>query len=218
MNTSPVISEQIVSPVRGRAYNSTLGVLATISPDRARLFMAQWYAFSASIPAFLSLCAWRAGSELERRNIIINLHSELGLDGNEGTHPELLADLIVQATGEGPSLGDITDGTRAFILAMSDSVMRGSPAFNSGVLLGLEHVAYDILSVLKEILTKAGCPHLVGHRYITLHEEIEAMHIESTEENVSQYPDDQAAVSAGFEYVMSLWEGFWTSAYSTLVH
>lgn len=44
--------ENFVSPVKGAAYNSTLAVLVTVIPDRARLFMAQWYAFSASIPAF----------------------------------------------------------------------------------------------------------------------------------------------------------------------
>lgn len=96
--------------------------------------------------------------------------------------------------------------------------MHGTSTFNSVVLLGLEHVAYDILSVLKEILIKSGYPQLVGHRYITLHEEIEAMHIKSIEENIFQYPNNQAEVSVGFQYVMNQWQGFWSCAYSTLVH
>ena len=95
--------------------------------------------------------------------------------------------------------------------------MRGTPAFNSGVLLGLEYVAYDILGVLKKILIKAGCPHLVNHPYITVHEAIEAMHIESTEENADLYQDEQASVTAGFEHTMKLWAGFWASAYGMLV-
>jgi len=57
------------SPVKGAKYAATLASVPTVSKESARLFMAQWHAFSSSIPAFLSLCAWRAGSELERVNI-----------------------------------------------------------------------------------------------------------------------------------------------------
>ena len=50
-----------------------------------------------------------------------------------------------------------------------------------------------------------------------MHELIEAMHIESTEEKTRLNKDDQASVAASFEHTMKLWEGIWASASGILV-
>ena len=141
-------------------------------------------------------------SEYEKTNIIINLHSELGLDVKEGkSHPKL-SDLIVKATGKLPDEKVVSDTTKLFVGILLNTTMVNSSSFSQAFLLGLEQVAYDILNVLKEILKKSGNPNLMEHSYIVIHEQIEAMHIDNTEDNLAHVSNYEEAVS-GYKFVMS---------------
>lgn len=209
--------EATTSPVRGVFYESTLKKARSLDRSQVQAFLSQWYAFSSFIPELLSLYAAKAENELERTNIVENLYSELGLDNGRVSHPQMLFDLIQQATGLPPDRCHSSQATGEFIENLRSSVNTQSPAYNAGLFRGLEHVAYDILDVLKEILVKSGNPHLVGHPYITIHEKIEAQHIDKTEENIAMHGRRREEVDAGFNYVMNQWETFWKSAYLQLI-
>ncbi len=206
-----------VSPVRGAYYDSTLKKAKSLAPNQVQIFLSQWYAFSSFIPELLSMYAAKAENELERANIVENLYSELGLDNGRVSHPQMLYDLIKQSTGLPPDRYHSSQATSEFIESLRSSVNNQSPAYNAGLFRGLEHVAYDILDVLKEILVKSGNPHLVEHPYITIHEKIEAQHIDKTEENIAMHGRNREEVDAGFNFVMDQWENFWKSAYLQLM-
>lgn len=216
MSTTSVATVAESCPVKSPEYHLTLARANQINPGSARVFLSQWYAFSASIPELLCACAMKAVSEAERANIVTNLYSELGLDSDGVSHPELLKDLIHQATGGLPDGEIVTQSTRAFLDRLRTAVLNGDPAFNAGALRALEAVAYSILDVLKEILVKSGNRALVGHAYITIHEEIEAVHIDNTEENISFHQGKEELVSHGYSVMMNEWRAFWSSAYDSL--
>lgn len=203
-------------PVKNEVYDTTLKPMKTLGRTETHRFLSQWYAFSAVMPELLSICAMKATSEPERANIITNLHSELGLDSDGTSHPELLKDLISKVTGTEPSGIDISDETRSFIEGLRMALLMGSAAVNAGILQALEAVAYNILDVLKEIVTKSGNAGLTAHPYIVIHEEIEAMHIENTSENVKLHGSARAASEAGYAQMMRAWEVFWGAAYRDL--
>lgn len=217
MSQMQVVARYKTCPVKSLGYERTLAKAGSISPVAARRFLSQWHAFSAAMPELLSVCAVRAGSDAERSNIVANLYSELGLDGDGVPHPELLKSMIEEATGAAPNPEDVTATTRRFVERLRAALFTGEPAFNAGVLLALEGVAYNILDVLKEILVKAGRPDVVRHPYITIHEAIEAHHIEHTEGNLELHMDRQDAVNAGYDLMMVAWSEFWADAYGLLV-
>lgn len=203
-------------PVKSHLYEAILKPMATIGCQETHRFLSQWYAFSAVMPELLSICAMKAASESERANIIANLYSELGLDGDRTSHPEMLKDLIVSATGTAPSSVDIADETRSFIEGLRTALLMGNAAANAGILQALEAVAYNILDVLKEILVKSGNAALTTHPYIVIHEEIEARHIENTAENAKGHGAARASTDAGYAQMMRAWDSFWGAAYRTL--
>lgn len=203
-------------PVKSEVYLATLKPMKTLGPAETHRFLSQWYAFSAVMPELLSICAMKATSESERANIIENLHSELGLDGVGISHPDLLRDLIFKATGAEPNGAVVSEETRTFIEGLRMALLMGSAAVNAGILQALEAVAYNILDVLKEIVSKSGNAALTAHPYIVIHEEIEAMHIENTDENVKLHGAARASAEAGYMQMMRAWESFWASAYHDL--
>jgi hypothetical protein len=204
-------------PVKGLAYESTLGAATTIDRSNVATFMTQWYAFSANIPIILCVAAEKASCESERKNIVTNLHSELGLDTDGPSHPALLNDLIVKATGIVPTHNIVSRGTVVFLESLKKMLREGSPAQNAGIMLALEAVAYEIISILKEILAKSSNHALIQHPYITIHEEIEAEHINNTEQNISFHNDNMIEVNQGFIEMNMLWRSFWSNAFRTLV-
>lgn len=217
MNLIAVPQMTSESPVKGDGYKKTLGKARTLSKMQAAAFFAQWYAFSSSIPEILSIAAMKASSDEERANILLNLFSEMGFDSDGKSHPELLKDLIDEATGISPSPDLVSNETRYFLTQVKAVMKSGTSAFNAGVMRSLESVAYEILEVLKEILSKCGSEGLVEHPYITIHELIEASHIESTERNMNLHFEDDEELRAG-EFAMEVnWKYFWDNAYSNLV-
>lgn len=217
MQLSSLAESQGGCPIKGRAYEATLDALATIERSNVATFLTQWFAFSTSVPVILCIAAEKASCELERKNIVTNLHSELGLDTDGPSHPALLSDLIEKATGTVPSPDFVSNGTHVFLKDLKNMMRDGSPAFNAGVMLALEAVAYDILSILKEILVKSGNNALVQHPYITIHEEVEADHIDNTEENIALHKDNVIDVNKGFTEMNALWRTFWSDAFLLLV-
>jgi hypothetical protein len=215
--THGALAVAATSPVKNEIYESTLKSMKALGRAETHRFLSQWFAFSAVMPELLSICAIKATTESERANIITNLHSELGLDGDGISHPQLLKDLILKVTGVEPSGADITGETRAFIEGLRTALLMGSAAANAGILQALEAVAYDILDVLKEIVTKSGNADLAAHPYIVIHEELEAMHIENTDENVKMHGAARVASEAGYAQMMRAWEAFWAAAYRDLV-
>lgn len=206
-----------MSPVKNTAYFDSLSSASSLNPAKAREFLIQWYAFSCFIPKLLSLCAYKSESEPERMAVLENLYSELGKDHKNGqTHPELLRDLIEKAYSLTPSAASASKTTKSFLSSLETKVLTSGSAYVCGLLQGLEHVAYDILDVLKEILTKTGNAELVNHPYIYIHEEIEKQHIANTEHCVNFHEDKPDQVKAGFNEIMVLWEAFWTDAYASL--
>jgi hypothetical protein len=63
---------------------------------------------------------------------------------------------------------------------------------------------------------KAGRPDLTTHPYIVIHDEIEAMHIENTSENVKLHGAARASTEAGYAQMMRAWDSFWRAAYRDL--
>jgi len=204
-------------PVKGSIYRQTLGAATKLDKACVAKFMTQWYAFSSTIPEILCIAAMKASCEAERSNIVANLYSELGLDANGISHPELLKDLIVKATGQIPSYDLVTFETRDFLLQLKSMMLAGSSPYNAGVMLALEAVAFNILAVLKEILEKAGSRSMTAHPYITIHEEVEAAHIENTEQNIALYRDQIGEINNGYAAMLLKWQLFWNDAFSTLV-
>ena len=202
------------SPVKKKYYADIFQCKDKLSNHQVQFFAVQWYAFSSSITKLLALCAWKAETEEERANVVKNLYSELGLDVSNGkTHSELLKDLIENASNGELDTGQISPTTSTFISTINSAVLNRPPAFVAGFLLGLEHVAYDILEVLKGLLDKSGNGHLKEHPYIKIHEEVEAMHIDSTENTIDLYDDRRSEVEEGFVFIMKEWEQFWADAY-----
>lgn len=206
----------VTCPVKSEEYARMLKPRTWITQAKAYRFLSQWYAFSAVMPELLSICALKATTEGERANIITNLYSELGLDRDGCSHPELLKELILSATGTVPSSVDITDATRRFIESLRTALLMGTAASNAGILQALEAVAYNILDVLKEILAKSGNAHLCSHPYVKIHEEVEAQHIAKTTENVLQHGANRASIEAGYAQMMLAWQEFWNAAYCDL--
>lgn len=214
--TTDVLGSELKSPVMGELYLKTLAGSGALSAQAVREFLSQWHGFSSFIPRFLCLAAYKAETEEERLNVLENLNSELGMDGGSTAHAEMLRDLIERATGNEPQSRDIKPSTAAFLETLEQTVLTNSAAFNSGVMAGLEHVAYDILSVLKEILSKCGRQELILHPYIVIHDEIEKIHIENTQENIGFHGNKKKEVDAGFKFIMRQWKIFWDSAYLLL--
>lgn len=217
MQTSSVAESKSNCPVKGLLYKSTLGSALSIDRPNVASFMTQWYAFSASVPEILCIAAEKASCEAERKNIVANLYSELGLDTDGPSHPALLSDLIEKATGFAPSPDLVSKETRAFLADLKDMMRNGSAALNAGVMLALEAVAYNILGVLNEILTKSDNRALTNHPYITIHEEVEATHIDNTEENIELHRANIADVIRGYSEMNRMWHSFWDAAFLALV-
>lgn len=204
------------SPVTGKDYEASLGKMTRIDGDQAYSFFIQWHYFSKSVLNLLAVCAWKAETTEEKSNIVMNLHSELGLDIPNGrSHPDLLADLIVRATGKHPEAVEASSETKEFVNQILKQTAAESSSFSTGLLLGLEQVAFDILKVLQEVLTKSGNPELIKHPYITIHNEIEAQHIDCTEKNLSVVRDIEQA-KRGYDFSMKQWEYFWASSYKLI--
>lgn len=217
MSSAALAELRTLCPVKGSMYRQTLAIATDIKKPAVARFLSQWYAFSSSVPELLCIAAMKASCEEERSNIVANLYSELGLDSDGTSHPELLKDLIEQATGEVPSGGLISQDTRLFLEHLRRLMLEGSSAYNAGVMLALEAVAYSILSVLREILEKSGNAALTLHPYIVIHEEVEAGHIDNTEENIALYKDQMVEINQGYADMTCRWLNFWNSAYETLV-
>lgn len=217
MHHSSLAEAQSKCPVKSKRYEDTLHAASAVTRANAGSFMIQWYAFSATVPQILCVAAEKAASETERKNIVANLYSELGLDADGTSHPELLKDLIKKATGLTPTPELVSPKTRAFLSELQRLMREGGSALNAGVMLALEAVAYNILEVLKEILTKSGNHGLVTHPYITIHEEVEAMHIDNTQENIELHRCNLADVNRGYAEMNKLWALFWDGTYTSLV-
>jgi len=204
------------SPVKGHIYQTTLKTINKLSQGQTYDFFNQWHHFSKAVLDLLAICAWRADSDKEKVNIIKNLYSELGLDVPGGkTHPQLLEELIIEATGKAPETKKVSATTENFVNQITKEASSRSSSFSIGLLLGLEQVAYDILEVIKEVLVKSDQPQLVKHPYITIHEEIEAQHIDCTEENLAN-ATDRLEAKVGYDFVIEEWREFWGVIYQTL--
>lgn len=208
---------QSLCPVKGSIYNQTLAVAKKLDKPSVAKFMTQWYAFSSTVPEILCIAALKASCEAERSNIVANLYSELGLDADGTSHPELLKDLIEQATGQTPSRDLVTFETQDFLARLKKMMLAGSSPYNAGVMLALEAVAFNILAVLKEILEKGGSQSLTAHPYITIHEEVEASHIENTEQNIDLYKAQIGEINRGYADMLIKWQLFWNDAFTALV-
>jgi hypothetical protein len=217
MSNSALAELQSLCPVKGSIYDKTLAVAIKIDKRSVAKFMTQWYAFSSTVPEILCIAAMKASCEAERANIVANLYSELGLDADGTSHPALLKDLIEQATGQTPSPDLVTIETRDFLVRLKDMMLAGSSPYNAGVMLAMEAVAYSILAVLKEILEKGGNLSLTAHPYITIHEEVEATHIENTEQNIELYKAQIGEINMGYAEMLCKWQLFWNDAFTTLV-
>lgn len=217
MQLSSLAEAQSSCPVKSTHYQRTLRAASSVNRNNVAAFMTQWYAFSATVPEILCVAAEKAATESERKNIVANLYSELGLDADGRSHPELLRDLIEKAAGCSPGPELVSVETRAFLSELKGLMHGGSSALNAGVMLALEAVAYNILEVLKEILVKSGNGDLASHPYITIHEEVEAKHIDNTQENIELHRANLSDVNLGYGEMNKLWASFWQGAYAQLV-
>ena len=213
----PTLRQLEPSPVKGLAYERYLARRLKIDKLDAARFFSQWFAFSSAIPEILSIAAMKAESHEERTNILANLFSEMGFDSDGQSHAELLKDLIAKATGHEPIRSLIEQETFDFLKRLKMRMLEGSAAFNAGLILELEAVAYDILDVLNEILQKCGRGDLTAHPYIVIHETIEANHIDCTERNKTLHAENENDIKRGEAAMKSEWKKFWNHAYTLLV-
>lgn len=204
-----------VSPVKGIPYLRSLASRNILTEDAAFLFFMQWYAFSEFMPDLLSELIVSAETELERISLVKNLYSELGIDTGTESHPKMLCSLITQAYGRF-EISAVRMATEEFIDQIECQVRLGHSAYNAGLVLALEEVAYEILGVLKEVLAKSGQTQFLTHPYITVHEEVEADHIAHTREIIGQYEHRSSEVEHGYREMMNWWQKFWDHAFECL--
>jgi hypothetical protein len=200
------------SPVKGLSYFKCLAAKSIVSEKSAIAFFMQWHAFSEFMPDLLSELIINSETEMERINLVKNLYSELGIDVGTESHPKMLKSLITEAYGYfNTSLVRVE--TEEFIDKIEMQVRKGNSAYNAGLVLALEEVAYEILSVIKEVLSKSSQAVFLKHPYITIHEEVESEHIAHTQEIINLYSNRGSEAEAGYQEMMRWWQVFWDHAF-----
>lgn len=200
-------------------YLKSIQPINRLKAEHVVAFFNAWRPLSRHQPQILLLLASAFPDHADRHRLIRgNYLEEDGIAAGHCPHYMLL-DKLIESLGGTPA---IVSRSEKIMSDFHQGLWRPTtPARAAGLLAGIENPAMDISAFFHEVVGRSGFPNLLKKdRYLTIHVEVEPIHIIDTHETALRYMAQGAKqreeVLTGFKEVMEFWTKFWSVPFADL--